>query len=343
LAASAFTISFMENTTAIIVQSSSARPRPLQFAILLFVTIISIPCFAFVLFHILAKRALYSALNNHVIILLLVSNAIQTVTDVPLQLIYWYTGVIWPQNLGFCLFLYFIDLYFFTSSLLLLTWASFERHILIFRSQFFNVPFRRLIGHYIPLGFCYVYPLIYYVVFFFCYPCENYYDMTWGDCFGSCYLWESSFMALYEQIVHGFLPMLCIIVFNILLIIRVLEKRRRMGRQLTWATNRRMALQLLGVCFLVVILNSGYFVIQIGQLLTNISFGKNVATWVFPLSLFMPPLMSYMCLNTVPNLRTKLRRIVFCGHPRAVAPIVTKTIPASEMRAATIGVPRHGQ
>ena len=338
-----FTMSSIENTTAIVVQSSFPHPRPLQFGILLFVTIISIPCYAFDLFHILSNRTLYSALNNHVIVLLLVSNAIQTVTDVPLQLIYWYTGIIWPQSLSFCLFLYFIDLYFFTSSFLLLAWASFERHILIFHGQFFNVRFRRLIGHYIPLGFCYAYPLIYYVVFFFFYPCENYYDTTWGDCFGSCYLWESSFMALYEQIAHGFLPMLFIIVFNLMLIIRVLQKRRRMNRQVTWTKNRRMTLQLLSVCSLVAILNSGYLVIQIGQLFSGISFGKNVATWVFPLSLFMPPLMSYMCLNTVPALKRKLRKIIYCGHPRATAPLARKGLPASEIRAPTAGVARRRQ
>ena len=322
----------MKSTTTIIVHTALARARPLQFGILLFFTIISLPCFAFVLYHILSNRVHYAALNNHVVILLLVSNAIQTLTDVPLQLIYYYKGIIWPQNLNFCLFLYFIDLYFFTSSFLLLAWASLERHILIFHAALFTGRFRRLLGHYVPLGFCYVYPLVYYVVFFFFYPCEDSYDMEWGDCFGACYLWDSTFMALYEQIAHGFAPMFFIIVLNLLLIFRVLQKRKRMGRQRTWKKNRRMASQLIGICFFVALLNSGYLIIQLGQLLSNgFGFGKNVATWVFPLSLLMPPLMPYMCLGTVQDLKRKLRRAISFWHRNLVAPVATKALTTSGM------------
>ncbi len=39
-----------------------------------------------------------SALNNHLIILLLTNNAIQTVTDVPVFLAYYHTGIIWSTH-----------------------------------------------------------------------------------------------------------------------------------------------------------------------------------------------------------------------------------------------------
>ena len=61
---------------------------------------------------------------------------------------------------------------------------------------------------------------MYYVVFFFWYPCENYYDESVGNCVTPCYLWVSAAMALYEQIAHGIALMCLISFFNVLLIIR---------------------------------------------------------------------------------------------------------------------------
>ena len=90
-------------------------PRPLQFSILLLILLISIPCFIFVLYHFLTDRTLRSALNNHVIILLLISNGIQTVTDVPMNLAYYFVGVIWPPSVHYCFVRYFLDYYLFTT------------------------------------------------------------------------------------------------------------------------------------------------------------------------------------------------------------------------------------
>ena len=316
-----------ENTTAIVVRPLYP-PRPIQFSILLAVTIISIPCFALVLSHALTNRTVYKALNNHVIILLLFVNALQTLTDVPMRLAYYWTGVLWPTTVGYCVFYNFADLYLFTTSFLLLTWASFERHILIFRAQLFNTPLRRLLGHYIPLALCCVYPLLYYLVFFFLYPCENYYDVTVANCVTPCFLWVSSVMALYEQIAHGFVPMLLITLFNLLLIIRVLRQNYRMGRQVAWRKNRKMAIQLFSISFLFFATNGGYFIIQIGRFLVDPTFGRSVASWVFPLSMCMPPLISYMCLGTVQDLKQKLKMVLRCCYPATAVVPSMATLPS---------------
>jgi hypothetical protein len=100
--------------------------------------------------------------------------------------------------------------------------------------QFYNIHFKRLIEHYIPLGFCCVYPLVYYMYFMLFYPCEDYYEIYSENCYAPYYVWVSQTMALYEQIVHGLAPMFMILFFNIALIIRVIQQRHRMGRQVTW-------------------------------------------------------------------------------------------------------------
>ena len=127
----------LENTTVFDVHPLYP-PLLVQFSLLLVISVASLPSFAFVLYHLLTTRALYTALNNHVIILLLISNGLQTLTDVPVQLAYFYRGIIWPPSARYCIFYYFIDFDLFTTCFLLITRASFERHILIFHSRWYN-------------------------------------------------------------------------------------------------------------------------------------------------------------------------------------------------------------
>ncbi|CAF1044413.1 unnamed protein product [Adineta ricciae] len=313
----------MNNTTTTIsVPVHGFYPsRPIQFGILLSLTILSIPCFTFVFYHTLCNRTFYRVLGNHVIILLLISNSIQTFTDVPMRLSYYFTGTIWPRTVHYCYFYYFIDFYLFTTCFLLITWASFERHIFIFHPQFFNRFSARVIGHYIPLTFCIVYPLIYYTIFIFFYPCKSYYDEETSLCVAACYLWVSTVMALYEQIAHGFALMFLIFMFNIMLFFRIIRQKRRMGRQMTWNKNRNMAIQLFSICFLLFLTNGGYFLVQLGQMLWNPKFGQEFLKWLFPLSMCMPPLTPLMCLHTIHNLTEKIKRFVYCGKHNAVAPL----------------------
>ena len=303
------------------------HPRPIQFGILLFFMIISIPCFIFLLYHLLTDRALYSKLNNHVIIGLVTVNAIQTVTDLLITLIYFHRGFLWPPSVHLCLFWYFFDYYCFTTCFLLLTWASIERHILIFRKFFYTRSIKnRLIGHYIPLSFCCIYPLIYYVVFMFFYPCKNYYEVTINRFVVACFLSVSYFMALYEQIAHGIALMFIILLFNLAFIIRIYRQNNRMGRRSMWIRNRNIIVQLLGICLLFFLTNGGYFIIQIRVLLGYPSFGKPAIGWLSLLSLCMPPLVPFMCSNSLRDLKEKLKRLITDRSPNAVTPLRPTTM-----------------
>ena len=153
------------------------------------------------------------------------------------------------------------------------------------------------------------------------YPCKNYYDVTIANCYAPCYLYESNVMALYEQIGHGLALMFIILFFNLALIIRVIQQKRRMGRQLTWNKNRRMAIQLLSISLLFFTTNGGYFIIQLGRMLGYNSFGKSAAAWLFPLSISMPPLMSFVCLHSIQNWQMKVKRLISqCCHSNEVSP-----------------------
>lgn len=315
-------MSLMNETNTTLIVDSLYFPRPIQFGILLFLVIISIPCSVYLLYHLLSDHTLYMALPNHSIILLLISNAIQTITDVPLFLIYYYKGVMLPQGVPFCVLHDFLDYDLFTTTFFLLIWLSIERHIFIFQTRLYNTRVKRLILHYIPLGFCCIYPLIYYIIFMLFYPCKNYYQAAAPNCVSPCYLMVSNFMALYEEIVHGIAPMFVILLVNSALIIRVLQQKRRFRRQPVWARHFPMMIQLVGVCVLFFTANSGYFIIQLGQLLLNdISFGSVAGAWLYPMSLVMPPLMPFVCLNSLPDLKQKLKQLIPRRNRTAVVPL----------------------
>ena len=312
----------LENTTVIDVHPLYP-PLLVQFSLLLVISVASLPSFAFVLYHLLTTRALYTALNNHVIILLLISNGLQTLTDVPVQLAYFYRGIIWPPSARYCIFYYFIDFDLFTTCFLLITWASFERHILIFHSRWYNTRTRRLLGHYLPLGFCCLYPPVYYFVFLVLYPCENTYDESIANCATPCYLATSQIMALYEQFVQGFALIFLIFAVNVALVLRILHQKRRMNQQLTWAKNLKMMIQLHGICCLFFVTNGGYFVIQLVRLLWNPDFGVDAYAWIYPFSLWMPPCIAFVCLGTLKDVRVSLMRI-FSWHRRRTMVVPTQ-------------------
>ncbi|CAF1039533.1 unnamed protein product [Adineta steineri] len=79
-----------------------------------------------------------------------------------------------------------------------------------------------------------------------------------------------------------------------------------MGRQMTWAKDRNMAIQLFS--------------------LWDPNFGNNLMAWVFPLSFCMPLLIPFMFLHTIQDLKEKIKRFIRCQFHTAIMPL-TVTVP----------------
>ena len=313
-------MSFIDaNTTNI--TATPPSPTPALLYVFSTLMVISILCYIFVFYHFLATASIRRALNNHVIILLLITYAIQTVFDTPLHLDYFRTGIYWPPTLNYCFFLLMMDYILYEIGMQLMLWASIERHILIFHPALFNTRARLLIGHYLPLSFCCVYPTVYYTYFILFYPCESYYDMSTFSCVGACFLWTNSAMAYYELIANGFLPVCLVALFSMTLIGRVLWKKRQMGRQMTWRKNRKMTIQLLGISTTFLIFNFGYFTIALVQMVRDPSFGQSVTIWFFAVNVCAPQLVfPFLCLSTLSNLGKKLKSLNPWHHRAVVNP-----------------------
>ena len=313
----------IQNTTSVVVRPLFSPLIP-QATLLLIISVLSLPFFGLLLYYLLTKPNLYHSLPNHVIILLLISNGLQTLLDIPAELAYYYTGYMQPATVAYCVYFYFVDYTLFTTCFLLLTWASFERHVFIFHQHFFNAPAKRWLVHYLPLGFCCVYPVIYYIVFLIFYPCEKTYAESIARCPLACYLIESAALAMYEQICHGYALIFLTFVFNLALFVRVLRQKRRAGQELNRGKSWKLMVQLLGICCLLLATNGGYFLIQLVRLLWDENFGRGVAWWIFPISLWMPPAVAFVCFATLKDVRQMMMALVMPRCRHRIIPLVTK-------------------
>ena len=308
-------------------------PNPILLYTFSVMTACSILCYLFVIYHFCRNPTIRQALNNHAVFLMLIVYGLQAVLNTPLHLDAFRIGYFWPPYLGYCFLIYMADYVIYEIALLLMVWASIERHILIFHPTLFNTRTKRLIGHYGPMVFAFVYPTVYYTYFILFYPCDSYYDITTYHCFAACFLWTSNAMAYYELITNGFVPVCLTAVFSMALLLRVLWKKKQMGRQMTWRKNRKMTVQLLGISVTFLAFNLGYFIIALIQFVRDPNFAAAMMVWFVSINLCAPQLVfPFLCIGTIPDLKRKLLALVPCLAQRiTVAPLQTATLPRSSL------------
>ncbi|CAF1137733.1 unnamed protein product [Adineta steineri] len=116
--------------------------RTIKFILILICQLLSISCSIFLLFHLITKATLYRALHNHTIIALVIVSFFQTISDLPMSLDYLRIGQ--ASSSIFCLMWNFFALSNYAVGIWVMTWASLERHLLIFHDH--------LIGTFRPVG-----------------------------------------------------------------------------------------------------------------------------------------------------------------------------------------------
>lgn len=144
--------------------------------------------------------------------------------DLPLQIDYLYLGYIRIQSSTLCLIWIFIEFWRHSTNSILLTWASFERHILVFHHQWLlTSKLNQILFHYLPLISIFLYTTIYYLIVIIFPPCTTIFDYNSQLCgFFLCFLTNTPFLTLWDAIVHNTIPTLLISFFNATLFIRVI-------------------------------------------------------------------------------------------------------------------------
>ncbi|CAF0983545.1 unnamed protein product [Adineta ricciae] len=280
----------------------TSTSRTVKFTIILVFQIISISCSIFLLFNLLTKSALYRPLHNHTIIVLGLISFFQTISDLPMVLAYLHLGQ--APTTVFCLLWNFFALSNYAVGIWVMTWASFERHLLIFHDNLMKTSRRRLALHYLPLACSIFFPWSYYISLIFFYPCVNTFYQTFLFCGWCCYA-RNDQLVFFNWLTFSVIPTLSILFLSVTLIIRVIRQKYRMQQQIQWRQHRHMILQLLSISFLYILFDTPSTIIGIVQLFLP-TFAVDIQILYLIYIVYLLPLLTpFLCLNGLHQLRKR--------------------------------------
>ena len=277
----------------------------------------------FNLYHLLTNRVLRTAINNHVIILLLCIGLFETVTDILWQTHFYRTGISPVRTSVFCFVWSYFGSGIYTSVFVLMAWASIERHIIIFNPNWFGTKIKACLFHYLPLSICILWPLTYYFTIFFILPCNVtiYYNRRFCNVYFTCTS-AGPGGGYIDSIGNFMLPAFVTIVFSVALLIRVVYIRHRVRGRVDWKKYRKLSLQLLPISGL-------YMVIQLPPMVLYAAYtgGLNrtiLSDWYgdglfFTYWLIM--ITPFVTVLSLPDKKTKCRKLFwFCQRNNVVVP-----------------------
>ncbi|CAF4148704.1 unnamed protein product [Adineta steineri] len=240
--------------------------------------------------------------------------------ELPVTLAYLHFGEVIPSSYSLCLYWIYMNYLLFPSGAWIMAIASIQRYIFIFHKHLMN----SYVKHYLPIFLPPILLSIWYFVLIFFYPCQQQFDYTQIWCYGACYLYDVVISTI-DWIVSSFIPVVLTVIFNIILLLRVIYRKYKMKRGNTWRTTRKLSIQLFSISFLF-----------LSIYLPLIIFGL-IRTWIDPYFLyvftmtylayvayFVSLLMPFICLISLPEIVTKIKRL--CCLSSRVEPLQQQQI-----------------
>lgn len=191
-------------------------------------------------------------------------------------------------------------------------WASIERHIIIFSQTIFQIRWKRIAFHYVPLSVAILYPLISYIYLIFIYDCVNHWDYRELLCTAPCF-YDNKFLGSMDWLFNIIIPAFAIVIFNVLLIIRVIYRSKGVRQNLDRIKkNRKMTIQLFAISSLFLVFWLPIAVTGLIQQFFSPTFLIDVQFNVFfYLIYFIQLLLPMICLFSLPDLKkTLLTKII---------------------------------
>ena len=291
----------------ILVQTVYPIPQAVRFWSLLIFDIPAALCTLFLLFHLCFKRTLRQALNNHVVIVLLILALSLQLIDIPFYIAFLCLGHAWSQTSIFCSIWMFIDIGLFDMIVITMAYASVERHILVFHSGWLSTRKKRFFIHYLPLTIIISYGLFFYAFVIFFPPCENIFDYYQEWCSYPCY-YDDLILGTYDLVGNGIFPTLLIAASSLALLLRFINQNRRTQRRIQWHKYRKMTIQLLSISLLQIVLNLPELILLTAHLCGLAEeIGAEAEIYTYFFAYFIVLLLPYVCLISLPEVWKKLK------------------------------------
>jgi hypothetical protein len=311
----------------------------LCFWLYLIVLIPSIICSFFLLYHLLINSALRTALNNHVVILIIFLGLLYEVTDIVWLIYYYHTNTALILKPAFCYAWVLIDSIGYVTLSILVAWASIERHILIFHQNWVSTKTKRVFIHYLPLIILSLYPSIFYVFMYCILPCERVFDYNAAVCnYFSCFT-NGALVDAWDSAVDYIIPIFTIVISSLALLLRVLYQKHRIHQRIQWRNYRKMAVQLLSISAIYILFLFPWTILYTAYTAgLPGSVGADYYSINSYLSYFVVMLTPFVCVMSLPELRKKCTSILFCQY--RLTPVVHPEIftinRTNHLRAVTV-------
>lgn len=293
-------------------------PKSVKFYILLSFEIPSLVCYLFVIFYILTQKKLRSAPSNYALLILLFPGFLLAAIDIPLVLNFYQQDKVLFENFIFCKAWRFIDFPTWAMSNIIVSWASFERHILIFHDGLLRTKFGKIFLHYLPPILLLIYITCFHLYFLFFYPCQNIYNFREIFCGLPCYINHNS-VSIYDLTIHILIPSILIVIFSVSLLIRVIRSKHRFQQCLKWKKYRRMVFQLIAISSLSLMILIPLFLINLLMLLNFYAYAYRLQE----LAMFMPYFYSlclpFVYITSIPDVWRTLKTNVHYRFRRRIA------------------------
>lgn len=221
----------------------------IKFFILIILQIPSIILTLLIFIFFLTHRHSLHILQNQALFILLIITFFQLTIDLPMPINFYRIDYVTPATATFCTWWSFIEYTLSLTSILLMATISLQRHLLIFHAHILHNHFKRYVFYYLPLIFCIIYPLVFYIIVILFYPCDGtQWDFTLNLCGNTvCYNIDNRVLNIFDWTVNYGLSNMIIFLGNLSLIIRVINQRLRHHHHISWRKQRRMTLQLLSI------------------------------------------------------------------------------------------------
>ncbi|CAF1563803.1 unnamed protein product [Adineta steineri] len=308
----------------------SSFRRSIKFNILISCQIPSVLCNLVIFYYFIRLRELQAKRHHHVVICLLICNFLIITVELPITLIYLYHGELIPSSYSLCLYWVYIKSLLFPSNAWIMAIASVQRYIFIFHKHWMN----SYLKHYLPIFLPPIFLSICYFILIFFYPCQQQFDYTQAWCFGACYLYNAV-IGTIDWIISSMIPVALIVIFNIILLIRVIYQKYKMRRGNAWRTTRKLSIQLFSISFLFLSIYLPFIILGL------------IRTWIDPLFLYgvtitylayvayvVSLLMPFICLVSLPEIVTKIKEL--CS-------LTNRVEPTQQQIAITLNIRRNIQ
>ena len=283
-----------------------------QFWILLILALLSLSCSLFLIVRFLVNRSMISAVHNHIMLILILSNVLLIITDVSWMLdTLRNNGKVSFRTSSFCLSWWFFDYTLYTIQSVLLGWASIERHILVFHRNIMVTTSQKWFIHYMPMILLIVYLVCFRIGIIFFPPCENSFDFNRIECGASLCYFEIGWLVIWDKLIHSVLPTFIITIFNVALMYRIVAQKKRLHQPIQWKKQIRISMQLIPISAIYLFLNLPMMIIYIIQIIgrtrSTSSYGtelyKFFSGYIVNLSIPIVFCINSLCAEKHQNLR----------------------------------------